>query len=73
MGTMRILITVLMFGVLAACQSPEEQAAQADADMKKKRMAAVDEYNVCIEKAKGNTEQMDVCDRVLKSTQEALK
>lgn len=79
-------LTVLV--LIASCSSPEDQAAKADADMKKKRMELADQYQECTKKAaayeeavkKGegdsvrpeNQVTMAQCDEIMK-TMEALK
>ena len=86
-----ILAAVAVFGLLAGCSSPQssqDQAAQADADMKAKRMELADKYQACTTKAnayeeavkagKGNEMApedqvpMSQCDEIMK-TLEALK
>ena len=75
--------------LIAGCgSSPEQKAAQADADMKQKRMELADQYQECTQKAaayeeakkKGEGEyvrpenqvMMSQCDEIMK-TMEALK
>ncbi len=79
---------VAVIGLMAGCSSPEDQANQADADMKAKRMQLADEYQKCTKKAGAYEEavkagtgndvrpedqvQMAQCDEIMK-TMEALK
>ena len=83
-----IFAAVAVVGLLAGCSSPEKQAAQADADLKEKRMELADEYQTCTKKANaydaavkagtGNDMapedqvQMSSCDEIMR-TMEALK
>ena len=83
-----IFAAVAVVGLLAGCSSPEKQAAQADADLKEKRMQLADEYQTCTKKANaydaavkagtGNDMapedqvQMSSCDEIMR-TMEALK
>lgn len=84
-----IFATVAVFVLMAGCSSsPEEQAAQADADMKEKRMQLADEYQQCTtdaaayEQAKKDGKDKEIepdkrktkadCDEIMK-TMEALK
>ena len=83
-----IFAAVAVVGLLAGCSSPEDKAAQADADLKEKRMQLADEYQTCTKKANaydaavkagtGNDMapedqvQMSTCDGIMK-TMEALK
>jgi outer membrane murein-binding lipoprotein Lpp len=83
-----IFAAVAVVGLLAGCSSAEDKAAQADADLKAKRMELADEYQTCTKKAKdydaavkagtGNDMapedqvQMSTCDEIMK-TMEALK
>lgn len=47
-----IFATVAVFALMGGCSSsPEEKAAQADADMKEKRMELADDYKQCTEDA----------------------
>ncbi len=83
-----ILAVVAVFGLLAGCSNPQDQAAKAEADMTEKRMQLADEFQTCTKKAtayeeavkagKGNEMepadqvQMSSCDEIMK-TMEALK
>jgi outer membrane murein-binding lipoprotein Lpp len=83
-----IFAAVAVVGLLAGCSSPQDKAAEADADLKAKRMELADEYQTCTKKAKdyeaavkagkGNDMapedqvQMSTCDEIMK-TMEALK
>ena len=79
---------VAVIGLMAGCSNPEDNAAQADADMKAKRMQLADEYQSCTQKAAAYEEAtkagkasevkpedqktMAQCDEIMK-TMEALK
>ncbi|MCK5361620.1 MAG: hypothetical protein KAR22_01555 [Gammaproteobacteria bacterium] len=83
-----IFAAVAVIGLLAGCSSSEDKAAQADADMKAKRMQLADEYQACTKKASAyeaavkagtggdvaseDQVQMSECDEIMK-TMEALK
>lgn len=79
---------VAVFAFLAACSSPQDKAAKADAEMTEKRMQLADEYKQCTadaaayEQAKkdGNAKEVapekqktkEDCDEIMKMM-EALK
>lgn len=83
-----IFAAVAVVGLLAGCASPQDKAADADAELKQKRMELADDYQTCAQKAKdyeaavkagkGNEMapedqvQMSSCDEIMK-TMEALK
>ena len=88
MKRLQILTAVAVIGLLAGCASSEDKAADADAQMKQKRMEMADQYQECTTKANaydaavtagtGNDMapedqvQMSTCDEIMK-TLEALK
>ena len=83
-----LFAAVAVIGLMAGCTSSQDRAAQADADMKEKRMELADKYQTCTKKAgayeqavtagTGNEVapedqvQMAQCDEIMK-TMEALK
>ena len=83
-----IFTAVAVIGLLAGCSSPQDKAADADTQMKQKRMQMADQYQQCTTKAnayeaavkagKGSEVaaedqvQMSTCDEIMK-TLEALK
>ena len=88
MKRLQFFAAVAVIGLLAGCSSPEDKAADADAQMKQKRMQMADQYQECTTKAnaydaavkagKGSEVaaedqvQMSSCDEIMK-TMEALK
>ncbi len=83
-----LFAAVAVIGLMAGCTSSQDKAAQADADMKAKRMELADKYQTCTKKANAYEEavtagtgndmapedqvQMSKCDEIMK-TMEALK
>lgn len=79
---------VAIIGLMAGCSSPQDKAAEADAEMTAKRMELADKYQECTKKATAYEEavkagtgndmrpedqvQMSTCDEIMK-TLEALK
>jgi len=66
-------------GLLAACSSPEERAAEAQEgaaqtqeSVAKRRLELVDRYQSCVKDAGGNKQKAEACDSFLKAA-EALK
>jgi len=90
MKRLHIFAAIAVIGLLAGCSSPtpQDKAADADAQLKAKRMQLADDYQACTTKAaayeaavkegKGNEMdpadqiQMSQCDEIMK-TLEALK
>ena len=88
MKRLHLFATVIVIGLLAGCASSQDKAADADAQLKEKRMQLADEYQECTTKAtayeaavkegKGNEMkpedmvQSSQCDEIMK-TLEALK
>ena len=75
----RILAAGALCGVLAACSSPQDDAARAqersyDAQEKvaNERLKLIDQYRSCMNEAGGDNEKMEACDSYLKAA-EALK
>ena len=46
-----IFAAVAVFAFMAACSSPQDKAAKADAEMTEKRMQLADDYKQCTEDA----------------------
>lgn len=68
-----------LVGILGACSSPQERAAEAQEDaykaqenVAKKRLQLVDQYQSCVKDAAGNQQKAAACDSYLKAA-EALK
>ena len=69
----------MLIGFLAACSTPQERAAEAQAgaynaqqDVAKRRLQLVDQYQSCVKDAAGNQQKAAACDSLLKAA-EALK
>ena len=80
MDLIKILaIAAACSGLLAACTSPQERAADAQAgayeaqeDVAKKRVQLVEQYQKCVSDAGGDQQKAAACDSYLKAA-EALK
>jgi len=80
MDLIKILaIAAACSGLLAACTSPQERAADAQADafaaqedIAKRRLELVDKYQKCVNDAGGDQQKAAACDSYLKAS-EALK
>ena len=88
MKRLHIFAAIAVIGFLAGCSSPQDKAADADAQLKAKRMQLADDYQACTTKAaayeaavkEGKGNEMDPadqiqtsqCDEIMK-TLEALK
>jgi len=86
MNTVKIVAVAALMGLLAACSSPEERAAeaqegaaqaqksayQAQESVAKRRLELVDKYQSCVKDAGGNKQKAEACDSYLKAA-EALK
>ena len=75
----RLLICVACLGLLAACSTPEEDAARAQersydaiGAVAEERLKLVDQYQGCVEDAAGDALKVEACDSYLKAA-EALK
>ena len=69
MRHIRILTTVVFMGLLAACSSPQEDAAKAQEgaftaqeNVAKQRLELVDKYQVCVEEAAGDNLKIEACE-----------
>jgi hypothetical protein len=79
MHHLRILTISVLLGFLAACSSPQDDAAKAqersyDAQEKvaTQRLELIDQYRTCIEEASGDSLKIEGCDSYLRAA-EALK
>jgi len=75
----KLTIVATLIGLLAACASPQEKAAQAQEGaykaqekVAKERLQLVDKYQSCVKEAGGNQQKAAACETYLKSA-EALK
>ena len=79
MNALKLASIGLMIGLLTACSTPQERAADAQAgaysaqeDVAKRRLQLVDQYQSCVKDAAGNQQKAAACDSMLKAA-EALK
>ena len=79
MNLVKPAVMASLIALLAACSSPEERAAEAQAgaynaqqDVAKRRLQLVDQYQSCVKDAAGNQQKAAACDSLLKAA-EALK
>ena len=63
---LKILIITMRFGILAACSSPQDDAAKAqersyDAQEKvaNQRLELVEQYQTCVQEAGGDTQKIE--------------
>ena len=79
MRHLQILIYTGLMGLLTACSSPEERAAEAQErsygaqeEVALQRLELVEKYQVCVKDAAGNALKAEACDSYLRAA-EALK
>ena len=79
MNFLKLAITGILVGLLGACSTPQERAAEAQAgaykaqqEVAKQRLELVDKYQSCVKDAAGNQQKAAACDSYLKAA-EALK
>ena len=79
MKALKLAGIALMIGLLAACATPEEKAAQAQEGSYKaqenvanRRLELIDKYQSCVKDAAGNKQKAEACDSYLRAA-EALK
>ena len=79
MKALKLAGIALMIGLLAACSTPEEKAAQAQEGSYKaqenvanRRLELIDKYQSCVKDAAGNKQKAEACDSYLRAA-EALK
>ncbi len=75
----RLLTAAAVIGLLAACSSPQEDAAKAQEGaysaqekVAQQRLELVEKYRNCVDEAAGEQLKIDACDSYLKAA-EALK
>ncbi len=75
----KVLVYVTCLGLLAACSSPEEDAAKAQkrsydalGAVAEERLKLVDEYRDCVGASGGDELKVEACDSYLRAA-EALK
>ena len=79
MSFVKLAGIAMIVGLLTACSTPQERAAEAQAgaynaqeDVAKRRLQLVDQYQSCVKDAAGNQQKAAACDSLLKAA-EALK
>jgi outer membrane biogenesis lipoprotein LolB len=79
MRHIRLLTAAAVMGLLAACSTPQEDAAkaqegafEAQEKVAKQRLELVEKYQACVDEAAGDQLKVDACDSYLKAA-EALK
>lgn len=79
MKPLHFVICASVLGLLAACSTPEKDAAraqkrsyEAQEDVAKERLKLVEEYQDCVEDAEGDALRIEACDSYLRAA-EALK
>lgn len=79
MRHIRLLTAAAVVGLLAACSSPQKDAAkaqegafEAQEKVAKQRLELVEKYQACVDEAAGDQLKIDACDSYLKAA-EALK
>ena len=79
MRFLRLIVTVGPLGLLTACSSPQDDAAEAQKsafeaqeEVAKQRLELIEEYQACIDESGDDTEKMSACESYLKAA-EALK
>ena len=79
MQHIRLLTAAAVMGLLAACSSPQEDAAKAQEGaftaqekVAQQRLELVEKYQTCVDEAAGDQLKIDACDSYLKAA-EALK
>ena len=79
MRSIRVMVTVGLLGLLAACSSPQDDAAEAQKsafeaqeEVAKQRLELIEEYQACVGDSAGDNEKISACESYLKAA-EALK
>ena len=79
MYPVKLLAAALLCGLLAACSSPQDDAAKAqersyDAQEKvaNQRLELIEQYRTCVDDAAGDSLKIESCDSYLRAA-EALK
>ena len=65
-------IACAVLALAAGCTSPEERAAEAEAEIKEARLNTLAEYKDCVRESDGDSAKLRTCDALLKAI-EALK
>ena len=79
MNVLKLAVVVAVAGLLTACASPQDRAAEAQEaaykaqeDVANRRIQLVNQYQSCIKDAGGDQQKAAACDSYLKAA-EALK
>ncbi len=79
MNVLKLVMFASVVFALAACSSPQEDAAKANEDaaraeeMKtKRRLELIDQYQACMKEGEGNKEKQEICQSYLEASK-ALK
>lgn len=74
MDSLKLLGAATLIGLLAACSTPQERAADAQADaakaqenIAKKRLELIGKYQTCIKDAGDDQQKVAACDSYLKA------
>ena len=63
------LAPVAAFFALAACTSPQEKAAEAEAEYTEEKTKTLKEYKECAKDAEGDEQKLKSCDALLKAVE----
>ena len=72
MKLMRIFLVVIVAVMMSACGSAERQANRSQAELNKEKVKLSEQYQKCMEKAKGDKDKEAECEKYLKAA-ETLK
>ena len=72
MHGVKIFMAIALCGFLAACSSPQDDAAEAQEKVSEERLKLIDQYRECMDAAEGDDTKMGECDSYLKAA-EALQ
>lgn len=62
-----IIIIVAIIGLTGCASDPKERAAEADADFKEERLKILQNYQKCVDQAKGDEKMLKSCEHYLKA------
>ena len=68
----KIIACAMLVGFLAACSSPQDDAARGQAEESTERLELVEKYKKCVKDASDDAQKIEACDSYLKAA-EALK
>lgn len=64
-----IVLGVFLLLILSACSSPQEDAAEAQAEYTEEKTATLKEYKECVKESGGDETKMKQCEALLKAVQ----